>query len=232
MSISSDGLATILHSKIYIGSANAVLGFKQLLDNIVLPLTRETTTASELRKLEIVEVVPEATNLAIELLTSGFNEDVIVILHAEVYLVDNFKEIDFELHYREDGAFYLNTHTEFLVLPTLYIAAERSPKTEKFDIVALDKTERTEIVEFFVGEGESAKVVNLCIDFLNHFVGKIHTLIAALEDILAVEVGMLVKHYLIHIELVEVGIKKRYDTRGEFHHNLLLPFLFSINIIS
>ena len=50
-------------------------------------------------------------------------------------------------------------------------------------------------------------MVNLCIDFLYHFLGEHYILVAALEDVGAVEVGVLMEHDLIHIELVEVSVK-------------------------
>jgi hypothetical protein len=118
------------------------------------------------------------------------------------------------------------------IKPALDISTERAPEAKKLYIVGLDETQRTEIVEFLFGKSQSAEVVNLCIDFIAHCLGKYHILVAALEDIFSVEVGVFVEHHLVHIELIEVSIKQRYDARGKFHHNLLLPFLFSINIIS
>jgi hypothetical protein len=50
-------------------------------------------------------------------------------------------------------------------------------------------------------------VVNLCIDFLYHLLCKYYILVAALEDVGAVEVGVFVEHNLVHIELVEVSVE-------------------------
>jgi hypothetical protein len=188
--ISSDGLTTILHREIYIGSANAVFGFKQFLNNIVLPLARETTAASELRELEIVEVVLEAANLTIELLTSSLNEDVIVILHTEVYLINNLKKIDFKLHYREQGSGHLNT--EFTIAAfiadkiTVDISTKRSPQTKKLNIVGLDEAKRAKIVQFFLRKSKCAEMVYLCVDFVAHLCRKLNILVTAFKQIYSV----------------------------------------------
>jgi hypothetical protein len=50
-------------------------------------------------------------------------------------------------------------------------------------------------------------MVDLGVDFLNHFIGKLDILISTFEDVDAIEVGVFVEHHLVHIELVEVGVK-------------------------
>ena len=85
---------------------------------------------------------------------------------------------------------------------------------KELNIVGLDKAKRTKIVQLFLGKSESAKMVYLSVDFLTHFHCKFYTFIAALEDIDAVKVGMLVEHYLVHIEFVKVCVKQRHNTRG------------------
>jgi hypothetical protein len=94
------------------------------------------------------------------------------------------------------------------------ISAERPPKTKEFDIVRLDETKRAKVIEFLLRKSKRAEVVNLCVDFVAHLLSKLHIAIAALKQIYSVEIGVFVEHYLVHIELVEVGIKQRYDTRG------------------
>jgi hypothetical protein len=89
----------------------------------------------------------------------------------------------------------------------MHISTKRSPKTEKFNIVRLNKTERTEILKLFISERESAEVVNLCIDFFHHFLGEYYILVAALEDVGAVEVSVFVEHNLVHIELIKVSVE-------------------------
>jgi hypothetical protein len=232
VSISANGLAAILHCKVYVRSAYTVAGLEQLADYIVLPFTRKSTAATELCKLKVIEFLTKADNLVIQLLTSGRHKGEIVILHTEINFVDNLKQINLELHCREDGTVHLNV--EFgAIKPAVYISAERAPETKELNVVLLDKAKSGKIVELLVAEGERAKMVNLCIDFLTHFLGKLHTAIAALEDILTVEISVLMEHHLVHIKLIEVSIKQRYDARREFHHSFYSFFLsFSINIIS
>jgi hypothetical protein len=232
MCISANGLAAIFHGKIYVGGAYAVAGLEQLTDYIILPFTRKSTAATELCKLKVIKFLTEADNLVVQLLASRSHKGEIVILHTEVNLVDNLKQINLELHCGEDRTIHLNV--EFSTIkPAVYVSAERAPETKELDIVLLDKAKSSKIVKLLVAEGESAKMVNLCIDFLAHFLSKLHSAIATLEDILAVEVSVLVKHHLVHIKLIEVSIKQRYDARREFHHSFYSFFLsFSINIIS
>jgi hypothetical protein len=94
------------------------------------------------------------------------------------------------------------------------ISAEGSPKTKKLDIVGLDEAKRTKIVQLLLRKSKRAKMVNLCVDFVAHFFGKYHVLVAAFKQIYSVEVSVLVEHYLVHIELIEVGVKQRHNARG------------------
>ena len=64
-------------------------------------------------------------------------------------------------------------------------------------------------------------MIDLFLYLMYHFGGKHHILIAALEEILSAEIGVLVEYDLIHIEFVQVGIKKRYNNRVELHNVLL-----------
>jgi hypothetical protein len=57
-------------------------------------------------------------------------------------------------------------------------------------------------------------MVYLSVDFVYHFLCEVDVFITALEYIFAVEIGVLVEHYLVHIELIKVGIQKRYYARG------------------
>jgi hypothetical protein len=225
VSISADGLAAIFHCEIYIGSTYTVAGLKKLTNYIVLPFTRKSTAATELCKLKVIKFLTEADNLVVQLLASRSHKGEIVILHTEVNLVDNLKQINLELHCGEDRTIHLNV--EFSAIkPAVYVSAERAPETKELDIVLLDKAKSSKIVKLLVAEGESAKMVNLCIDFLAHFLSKLHSAIATLEDILAVEVSVLVKHHLVHIEFVKVGIQQGNDTGREFHHSFFIPSFF------
>jgi hypothetical protein len=57
-------------------------------------------------------------------------------------------------------------------------------------------------------------MVDLCIDFIYHFFGENYAFVAALEKIYTIEVSVLVEHYLVHRELVEVCVEERYYNRG------------------
>jgi hypothetical protein len=185
-----------------------VLILYEFANRVVLPFTTQTAATAKLCEVEIVDISTETVHLADELFFCGINKRDIVIFHTEVNLVDNLKEINLKLHYREERAIYLKMKTVICVSIASNISAEGSPKTEELNIVGLDKTEGAKIFKLFIGEGESAEVVNLCIDFLNHFIGKFHIIVATLEDILAVDISMLVEHYLVHIKFIEVSIKK------------------------
>jgi hypothetical protein len=147
----------------------------------------------------------------------------IVILHTEVDLINNLKKVDFKLHNREQRSGHLDTKftfpfTFFILCICNKIAVDistkRSPQTKKFDIVRLDEAKRAKIVQFFLGKSKCAKMVYLCVDFIAHLHCELDILIAAFEQIYSVEIGMLVEHYLVHIEFIKVCIKQRYNTRG------------------
>jgi hypothetical protein len=112
--------------------------------------------------------------------------------------------------------------------PAVYILAERTPQAEELNIVRLDKTQRREIFQLVILEGQGAKMVNLRIDLIAHFLREDYILIAALEQIDTVQISVLMEHNLIHIKLIEVGVKQGHNTRGQLHHILYLPFIFYI----
>jgi hypothetical protein len=239
--ISTNGLTAILHGKVYIGGAYAVAGLEQLTNYIVLPFTRKSTAAAELCELEVVLLLTEAENFELKSFSRRVYQLEIVILQTEVDFIDNLQQINLKLHCGEDRAGYFNTKftPPFTVDKlvgneiTIDVSAQRAPEAKKFNIVALNKAKGAQIIQLLVLESESAEVVNLSINLVAHRLGELYTLIAALEDVLAVEVGVLVEHHLVHIKLIEVGIKQRYDTGREFHHRFYSFFLsFSINIIS
>jgi hypothetical protein len=88
------------------------------------------------------------------------------------------------------------------------------PQTEELYIVGLNEAKGRQIVKLFIGEVQGAEVINLSIDFFTHFLCKSNALVAALEQIYTVQVGVLMEHYLVHVKLIEVGIKQGHDTRG------------------
>ena len=60
-------------------------------------------------------------------------------------------------------------------------------------------------------------MVHLLPDLLGHLGRKHDALVAAFEIILAAEVGMLMEDDLVHVELIQVGIKQGNDDRFELH---------------
>jgi hypothetical protein len=193
-------------------------GSQQFTNYIILPLATQTAATAKFCELEVIQFVAETTDFAVKLLSCCRSKCHIVILHTEVNLIDNFKKINLELHYREQRSGYLDTEFTFAVFIAdkiaVDISTERSPQTKELDIVGFDEAKRTKIVQLFLGKGESAEVVYLSVDFLTHFHCELDVLIATLKQINSVEIGMLVKHYLVHIEFVKVGVKQRHNTRG------------------
>ena len=71
-------------------------------------------------------------------------------------------------------------------------------------------------------------MIDLVIDFFQHFRGKPDPLISAFEAVFSVQIGMLVENHLIHIEFIQVSIQQRNDNRFQFHINFpLYSFLLS-----
>ena len=226
VSISSDGLHTVLHCEVDIGGTNAVSITKKFTEYIVLPLAAKSAASTKFCILEVIYFSAETVQLTNEFFSRALFEHFIVILGLEVNLVYYLKKINLKLHYGEHRSVYIKNHTArgniaiflvevvFICFKAMYIAAERSPKTKKLNIVRLDKTKRVQIIKLLVSERESAEVVDLGIDFLNHFISKSNTFISAFEDVDTIEVGVFVEHDLVHIELVEVSIEEGYNARG------------------
>jgi hypothetical protein len=197
----------ILHSERNVRCADAIVEFEKLLYGIVLPLAGEATTTTELCELEVIEFVAgETEDFIIETLAGGLNENEVVILHAEIDFIDDFEKVNLEERDREERTAYFDA--EFAIALFIYnyiaihISTKRSPKTEELYIVGLDKTERAEISQLFIGKGECAEMVYLCVDFIAHLYGERHVLVATFEEIFSIKVGVLVEHYLSHCKLV------------------------------
>jgi hypothetical protein len=90
---------------------------------------------------------------------------------------------------------------------TFDILSDRMPKSEKLYIVSFDKSESSEVFKFLIGKLEGAKVVNLCINFIDHLLSEFNTLISTFENICTIEVGVLVEHHLVHVEFVQISVK-------------------------
>jgi hypothetical protein len=216
--VGANGSTAILHCEGDVRGANAIIEFEKLLYSIVLPFAGESTTTTELCELEVIEFIAcKAKHLVNETLAGGLNEADIIILHTEIDLVDDFEKVNFEERNREERAAYFDAEFALTRLiayeVAIYIAAKRSPKTEKLNIVGLDKTEGAEIGQLFISERKRAEMVDLSVDFIAHRGREFHVLVATFKEIFSVEVGVLVEHYLSHCKFVKVGVKKRHDTR-------------------
>jgi hypothetical protein len=205
--VGTDRSATIFHCERNVRSTNTIIELEKFLYGIILPLAGKATTATELCELEVVEFIAgEAEDFVIETLTSRLNENEVVILHAEIDLIDDFEKVNLKERNGEERTTYFNAKFTLARLVAYEIAIDistkRPPKTEELNIVGLDKTERTEISQLFVSESECAEMVYLCVDFVAHRDCEFHVLIATLEEIFSVEVGVLVEHYLSHCKFV------------------------------
>jgi hypothetical protein len=216
--VGADGSTTILHCESDVGGADAIIEFEKFLYGVVLPFAGEATTATELCELEVIEFITrEAKYLGKQTLTGRLNKAQVIILHTEINLIDDFKKVNLEEGNREEGTAHFDAEFALAIFVAyniaIDIATQRSPKTEELNIVGLDKTKGAKISQLFIGESESAKMVYLCVDFIAHRNREFHVLVATLEEIFSVEVGVLVEHYLSHCKLIKVGVKKRHNTR-------------------
>ena len=99
----------------------------------------------------------------------------------------------------------------------MHIVSQRMPQSEEFHVVGFDKADASKIVQFLLVEGQSAEMIYLCIDLIEHFLGEYYAFVTAFEMIFSVKVGMLVEDNLVHVEFIKVGIKKALDDGFEFH---------------
>ena len=185
MCICADRSYIVLHCKVNIGSTHALVCLgAQTLHHNVLPLAGKASAAAELRKLECICAVIESLYLCVKALLSGLSQLLVIELHAEVDLVDNFKEIYLELHCREQRS--VNNYLKLTVAVKLSsnVVADRSPQSQELNVVVLDKAYGAEIVQLFFLECERAEVVDLVVYLLHHFGSENNVLVAALEVVL------------------------------------------------
>ena len=169
-------------------------------------------TASKLSKIEIIlhisaDISRESSDLIHKFSPSTGYKIEIIILHAEIYFVHNFKKINLELHYAEQRSFNLNIKRTIWITVTCYISTHWMPQTEEFNIVGLNERDGIKVVEFFFGESKCAEVVNLSVNFFHHFRSEYNTFVTTFEEVCAVEVGVSMKHDHIHIKLVKISIQ-------------------------
>ena len=63
-------------------------------------------------------------------------------------------------------------------------------------------------------------MINLIADFLSHFGREENSMITAFEMVLTVQIRMLMKDDLIHIELIQIGIQQGFDNRLKLHSSV------------
>ena len=61
-----------------------------------------------------------------------------------------------------------------------------------------------QIFQLVLLEAKLAKMIDLRVDLLHHFLGEDDALVSALEIIFPAKIGVLMEDHLIHIELIEV----------------------------
>ena len=237
MSVCANRLTTILHSKIYIRSANTMTGFKKFGHHIVLPFAAKSSSRTELCEVEGIYGT-RITNRAIRFIACKSNKFVvksfssrtyqikIIILHTIIYFTNNFKKIYFKLHYTKERTFNFKTESSVRIAVAFNILADRMPEAQELNIIGLNDAERAEVVQFFVCKAKSAEVVDLGVYLIYHFLSKYYILISTLKKVNTIKICVLMEHYLIHIKLIEVGVEKRYNNRAKFHHFNLIPFVF------
>ena len=218
MCIGADRRDVVLHGKIDIRCTDAVFRFgNEASDNDVLPFAGEPSAAAEFREFEGIGAVIHRLDLCIEACLCGSAQCLIVILHPEVNFIDNFQQINLKLHGRKQRAVHNNLQFAVFIELCGHIVADRMPEPQKFHIVILDKTDRAQVIQFFLPEAERAEMVNLIVDLLHHFRCENDALVAAFEIILTAEIGVLVENDLIHIEFVEVSVQQGNDNRFKLH---------------
>ena len=223
MGVGADGLQAVLHRQPHVGGADAVGGFLgEAADDHVLPLAGEAAAAAEFGELEGVLACLEVRDLLVQLLFCRGAQGCVVVLHAEVDLVDNLQQVDLELHGGEERAAYGNVQVTAHAQADIHIIADGPPQAQELHIVALDEADGAQIVQLRFGEGQRAEVVDLRVDFVEHVLGEGHIRVAAAEVVLAAEIGMLVEDDLIHVEFVQVCVQQGGDDRLKLHSGVLL----------
>ena len=216
--ISADGLEAVLPRQIHIGGSHAVFRFAgEAAHHLILPFPGQTAAAAELRKAEGVLAGAEILDLPVQAFLRRSPESGIIVLHAEIDLIDDLQQIDLKLHGGKQRAPDDDVQAATGRQGGLHIIPDRMPQAQKLHIVVFDKADGTQIIQFLFRKAQGAEMVDLGIDLLEHLPGEHHALIAAAEIVLAAQVGMLVEDHLIHIELVQVGIQQRLNDGFQLH---------------
>ena len=212
--VGADGREVVFHGEIHIGGAHALV---RLLGKTahyhILPLAGEPSAAAELGKFKRIGAVVERLYFFVQFFLGGLPQGRIIVAQAEIHLVDNFQQIDFKLHGREQRTAHHDLQLAAVGAAHGHIVADGVPQAEELHIVVLDKADGAQVVKLFVREAQRAEVVDLRVDLVLHLGGEYDVLVAALEIIFAAQVGVLVKNNLIHVEFIEVGIQQGYHNR-------------------
>ena len=211
--IGADGANAVFLCQIHIGGAHAVFRLRhQAAHHHILPLPGKPTAAAELGKAEGIGSVPEGCNLLAQALCGRGTQVLIVKAHAEIYLVDDFQQVNFKLHGGKQGP--LDNYGQFAAFAEAsgYILPDGVPQAQELHIVVLNKANGAQVIQLLFGKAKGAQEVNLGIDFRQHFRCEADALVAAFEMVLAVQVGVLVENHLVHIEFIQVRIQQgNYD---------------------
>ena len=82
---------------------------------------------------------------------------------------------------------------------------------------------------------DKTKIIDLSVYLIEHLLSEDNAFVSALEEIFPYKVGVLVKDDLVHIEFIQVCVKKTLDNGFEFHVYYLLSGsgpVFSFYIVS
>ena len=109
------------------------------------------------------------------------------------------------------------------------------PQAEELDVVVLDEADASQVLQFIFFKLEGAKIIDLSVYLIEHLLSEDNAFVSALEEIFPYKVGVLVKDDLVHIEFIQVCVKKTLDDRFQFHVYYLLSGsgpVFSFYIVS
>ena len=207
--IGADRGQIVFHCQIYVGGADALvrLGGKPA-HNLVLPFSGQSAAAAEFGKAEGIGSVAERLDFPVQPLLGGFTQGVIVVAHPEVDLVDDLKQIDLKLHGREQRPVHHDVQLSLVRAADRDVIPDWVPQAQELHVVVLDKADRAQIVQLLLPEAQGAQMIDLGADLLYHFFGEHDVLVAALKEVLAAQVRVLVEDHLVHVEFVKVRIQK------------------------
>ena len=208
MSIGSDGSQVVHLGEVHVGSTDHVVGlFSKTLDGQTFKLSGKTTSAAELSELEVVLAILESLDLSIQTLLGGSQKFIVVVLKSEVYFVYDLQKIDLKLHGAEKRS--ADDDGELAVIEIcMYVISQRMPETKEFHVVGFDEADASQIIQLLVIKGQSAKMIDLSVDFFKHLLGEYYAFVSAFEVIFSVKICVFVKDDLVHVELVKVCVKK------------------------